>query len=196
MFPCEPSWIYPFCSSYALNTVILHDAREWPRRSRIVIAGFRESFDRDFMRADGRRGGDPQRPPRFLDRCGADDQRVGAGAVAEPGNARARATPLVDDARTCDRPRRRRGAADDPRPRPRRRRQLPLRRRHLRAHDGRSGGARDGRRRSRRRGAEFARREGCDRAQRRRTALREASRSTAISPTRSPASHAATRCAT
>jgi hypothetical protein len=52
MFPCEPSWIYPFCSSYALNTVILH-ARQHGGDASDLIAGYRESFDRDFMRADG-----------------------------------------------------------------------------------------------------------------------------------------------
>lgn len=52
MFPCEPSWIYPFCSSFALNTVILH-ARQNGGDASDLIAGYRESFDRDFMRADG-----------------------------------------------------------------------------------------------------------------------------------------------
>lgn len=53
MFPCEPSWIYPYCSSYALNTVILHDRMNGGDADD-VIAGFRASFDRDFMRPDGR----------------------------------------------------------------------------------------------------------------------------------------------
>lgn len=53
MFPCEPSWIYPFCSSYALNTVILHD-RLHGGDPIDVITGYRESFDRDFLRPDGR----------------------------------------------------------------------------------------------------------------------------------------------
>ncbi len=53
MFPCEPSWIYPFCSSYALNTVILHD-RLHGGDSSDVITGYRDSFDRDFLRPDGR----------------------------------------------------------------------------------------------------------------------------------------------
>ncbi|MBI4896737.1 MAG: hypothetical protein HY827_00015 [Actinobacteria bacterium] len=53
MFPCEPSWIYPICSSYALNTVILHDRLNGGDSSD-VMGGFRESFDRDFLHPDGR----------------------------------------------------------------------------------------------------------------------------------------------
>jgi hypothetical protein len=53
MFACEPTWIYPYCSSYALNTVITHD-RLHGGDSSDVIERFRESFDRDFMRPDGR----------------------------------------------------------------------------------------------------------------------------------------------
>lgn len=53
MFPCEPSWIYPFCSSYALNTVLMHDRLNGGDASELCES-FRASFDRDFLRPDGR----------------------------------------------------------------------------------------------------------------------------------------------
>ena len=53
MFPCEPSWIYPFCNSYALNTVVLHDRMHTPVGSD-VVQRFREAFDADFLQPDGR----------------------------------------------------------------------------------------------------------------------------------------------
>ncbi len=54
MFPCEPNWIYPFCNSYALNTVILDDRLHRGGQDGEIVSRFREAFDRDFLQPDGR----------------------------------------------------------------------------------------------------------------------------------------------
>lgn len=54
MFPCEPSWIYPFCNSYALNTVILRERLSGNNDAERVVSAFRTAFDQDFLQPDGR----------------------------------------------------------------------------------------------------------------------------------------------
>lgn len=54
MFPCEPSWIYPFCNSYALNTVVLHDRLSGAGHADDVVDAFRRGFEADFLQPDGR----------------------------------------------------------------------------------------------------------------------------------------------
>lgn len=54
MFPCEPNWIYPFCNSYALNTVILADRLHGNGASGEIVSRFRDAFDQDFLQPDGR----------------------------------------------------------------------------------------------------------------------------------------------
>ena len=54
MFPCEPSWIYPFCNSYALNTVVLHDRLTGAGAAADVVEGFRRGFEQEFVTPDGR----------------------------------------------------------------------------------------------------------------------------------------------
>jgi hypothetical protein len=54
MFPCEPNWIYPFCNSYALNTVILDDRLHGDGADGDIVPRFRDAFDQDFLQPDGR----------------------------------------------------------------------------------------------------------------------------------------------
>jgi hypothetical protein len=53
LFACEPTWVYSTCSAIGLNAAIA-DSRLNGDDADDVIARFREGFEREFVRADGR----------------------------------------------------------------------------------------------------------------------------------------------
>jgi hypothetical protein len=54
LFSCEPSWIYPFCASYAMNTLVLHDRMHNTGYCREALPQYRRKFEEEFLTADGK----------------------------------------------------------------------------------------------------------------------------------------------
>lgn len=54
-FPCEPFWIYPYCNTYGVNTLLMYDTVYGTSLAEEVIEGVQRSYDTgEFMRPDGR----------------------------------------------------------------------------------------------------------------------------------------------
>lgn len=54
-YACEPNWIYPYCNTYGVNTVMLHDQIHGGSLSTEVVDRVRDSYSSgDFLRPDGR----------------------------------------------------------------------------------------------------------------------------------------------
>jgi hypothetical protein len=54
LFPCEPNWIYSVCNTFGLNTLLLHDRLHGAGRMPELTPAVRESYEREFLRPDGR----------------------------------------------------------------------------------------------------------------------------------------------
>ncbi len=54
-FPCEPFWIYPYCNTYGVNTLLMYDTVYGTSLAEAVIERVQHSYDSgEFMRPDGR----------------------------------------------------------------------------------------------------------------------------------------------
>lgn len=55
LFPCEPNWIYPFCNTFAINTLLTYDRLRGTSRYDEHAAALRAAFEEgDFLEPDGR----------------------------------------------------------------------------------------------------------------------------------------------
>ena len=55
LFPCEPNWIYPFCNTFAINSMLCYDRLRGTGHYEKHADGIRQAFEAgDFLEPDGR----------------------------------------------------------------------------------------------------------------------------------------------